>query len=384
MLILYAGERISLLPGQAVLVLADGALSALRVAAPLVSGSGGTGLGSGSGLGDAPVDSPYAGSSANLGVRSSPERLAADQGNTSSNSVVAQNANPFPQAAGGLPNNPPIVIFPAALQFRRPLIQRSAIGATLTAASSANASGGALPQTVSPISALDTGAATSHLGDALGGSALTGVTDIELIGAVGDGGTQAYGGRLHTFLNRGPWSLDVALLPLKLRFNTAAGRTTRDISAVSSATLTYTSPRGAIQVGRQRFLSGPTQAALFGSVVRQGARDTMDAVRISPNIGKGRHLDLAYLYDAFPRNLPYQVPGAQKGFYGRLGVETSRGNYGLNLLHYSNLSVPTTTGGSVDFVIPVMPGQVEFYSEIGRDPFRRGVTTFGLDISRLV
>jgi hypothetical protein len=199
-----------------------------------------------------------------------------------------------------------------------------------------------------------------------------------MIGALGDGGTIAYGGRLHTFLNKGPWSLDVAYLPLKLRFNGPNGRTTRDISALSSASLTYSDRRAEVEIGRQRFLSGPTQAALFGSMVRQGARDTMDAVRISPNIGKGRRLDLAYLYDAFPRNLPYQVPGAQKGFYGRYGLQTPHGNYGVNLLHYSNLNVLSTTGASVDFALPVIPNQVEFYGELGRDPFKRGMVTAGL------
>lgn len=363
------GDHISLLPGQAVLVYADGALSALRVAAPLISGGSGlgSGQGGGSGLGDAPVDSPFAGSTTNLGVRSSPSRLAADSGGTSSNSVVAHNANPF-QPAGGLPADPPIVIFPAALRFKPRAVCSDRMALSLAGASSDAATIGDLSERL----------AAEHLQDALGRSPNANITDIEVIGALGDGGTQSFGGRLHTFQTSGPWALDVALLPLKLRFNGPAGRITRDLSSVSSASLTHTSSHGVFQIGRQRFLSGPTQASLFGSLVRQGARDTMDAVRYSPNIGKGRQLDLAYLYDAFPRNLPYQVPGAQKGFYGRFGLQTSRGNLGVNLLHYSNLSVPTKVGGSVDLALPVLPGQVELYGEIGRDPFRRGLTTFGM------
>lgn len=372
------GERVSLLPGQAVLVSADGALSALRVAAPLVSsGSGnfgsGTGTG-GSGLGQAPVDGPYAGSAANVSLRSSPERIAADQGNTASNTVVAQNANPF-QIPGGLPVNPPIQVFPIALRRAAlPVRQRVSLAQTAVPNTLPDA-----PTGVQPIqNVLDTIPAEAHIGQAFNYSRGTGITDFEMIGALGDGGTQAYGGRFHTFLNKGSWSLDMALLPLKLRFNSQAGRTTRDISALSSASITYTGPKATVEIGRQRFLSGPTQAALFGSMVRQGARDTMDALRISPNIGKGRRLDVAYIYDAFPRNLPYRVPGAQKGFYGRFGLQNARGNFGVNLLHYSNLNVASTTGASVDFALPVVPNKVEFYGEFGRDPFRRGIMTTGL------
>lgn len=375
------GEQISLLPGQAVLVSADGALSALRVAAPLISGGSGnlgpgTG-GGGSGLGQAPVDSPFAGSSVNLNIRSSPERLAADQGNTASNPVVAQNANPFP-VGGGLPAAPPIAVFPARLRLPvqgRQITRLAAVDGT--PATGGNPIG-ALPDVTSAVGGLNSNPAQDHIWDAMNGSRGTGITDIEMIGALGDGGTLAYGGRFHTYLNKGPWSLDVALLPLKLRYNGPAGRTTRDLSALSSAALTYSGPRAEVEIGRQRFLGGPTQAALFGSMVRQGARDTMDAVRISPYIGKKRRLDLAYIYDAFPRNLPYRVPGAQKGLYGRFSMQTPRGNYGLNLLHYNNLTVSTTTGASVDLAVPVIPNQVEVYGELGRDPFRRGMVTVGV------
>lgn len=386
------GERISLSPGQAVLVAANGALSALRVAAPLVSsGSGnyGTGTGSGggggNGLGQAPVDSPYAGSNANLNIRSSPDRLAADQGNTAGNGVVAQNANPFQSpiqtpTTGGLPTDPPILIFPTFLTARTAATQNRQLAAlgSENSVPTTGASSGVAPEVQSAVRSLETITAETHINDAAGYSRTTGVTDIELIGALGDGGTQAYGGRFHTFLNKGPLSVDVALLPLKLRYNSPTGRTTRDISALSSASATYAGPSAEVEIGRQRFLSGPTQAALFGSMVRQGARDTMDAVRVSPNIGKGRRLDLAYLYDAFPRNLPYQVSGAQKGYYGRFSTQTARGNFGANLLHYTNLPVSTATGVSVDFALPVLPNQVEFYGEVGQDPFRRGLITTGL------
>lgn len=377
------GDSRDLQPGQSVVVYADGALSALRVAAPLIAGGRGNfgpGAGGGNRLAQAPVNSPYAGSTANFNMRSSPERIAADQGSTASNSVVAQNANPF-QVPGGLPQNPPIVVFPAAL--RRAALQGRQV------ASLASTTGVDMPTvpTTDPavlsgvrpiISGLDTGPASNHIEDAMDYSRGSGIADFEMIGALGDGGTLSYGGRLHTFFNKGAWSVDMALLPLKLRFNSPAGRTTRDISALSSATLTYTSKRLEVEVGRQRFLSGPTQAALFGSMIRQGARDTMDALRVSPNIGKNRQLDLAYLYDAFPRNLPYQVPGAQKGLYGRFGLQTPRANFGLNLLKYNNLSVSSTVGATVDFAMPIIADKVEFYGELGRDPFRRGMVTTGL------
>ncbi len=168
---------------------------------------------------------------------------------------------------------------------------------------------------------------------------------------------------------------EVALRPLRLYDDGFSS----DFSAVSDANLTYSDDRrGEIQFGRQRFLRGPSQITLFGSLVRQGSREVMDAVRVSPNIGRGRTLELAYLYDAFPRSLPFRIGGAQKGFYGRAGVESKAGNFGVNLLRYTNTPVNSTLGASLDFSVPLARNEVELYGEVGRDMFRRRLTSIGL------
>ncbi len=383
------GDHLVLPPGHTVLVLADGSLSALRVSGPLMSSGDGSGIGvgsaggTGSGLGTAPVNSPFAGSPANITARLAPERVAGDQGATASNSVVAQNADPFQQPTGGaLPADPPILVFPA---FRRAGAAVTGGLGTFTSALAApsGAMGGnsGTPAAATGRLAAEMpgeGAAQDHMADAFNGSGVSGVTDLELIASKGNGPTYATGGRLHSFVTKGNWSADVAFLPLSVHSAGLGGTNTRDVSAMSSANVTYANDKGTIVVGRQRFLAGPTQASLFGSLVRQGARDTMDAVRISPNVGKGRQLELAYLLDAFPTNLPYRVSGQQNGLYARYGVQTARANFGINLLNYRNLPVSTTTGASLDLVVPLQNDQVELYGEVGRDPFRRDINTVGL------
>jgi len=155
----------------------------------------------------------------------------------------------------------------------------------------------------------------------------------------------------------------------------ASTRTTA--TALTQATLSYRDRRGELQVGRQRFLEGPTQVSLFGSMVRQGGREVMDAVRVTPHIGAGRKLELTYLRDAFPRPLKPGVAGSQEGFYGRFAIRKPAGNFGLNLLHYRQTAA-ATTGATVDFAIPLLRNRIDFYGEAGRDPFRRRLTTMGL------
>jgi len=165
---------------------------------------------------------------------------------------------------------------------------------------------------------------------------------------------------------------------VRAQFGENGGKSTRNFSAVSDLSLTYSDGWGEAQVGRQRFLSGPTQATIYGSLVRSGGREIMDAVRISPRIGDNYSLEAAYLYDAFPRKLPYRISGNQSGFYGRFATYQSFGNFGLNVLKYSDSDVEDTTGATLDFSLPIVRDKVEFYGEVGRDPFRRRLTTFGV------
>ena len=169
--------------------------------------------------------------------------------------------------------------------------------------------------------------------------------DARAIGVLGDGGNTAYGARIRGYVARGNFLLDGAIQPLKAR----AGGQSFDLSAVSDLSLTYRTPAIEVQAGRQRFLSGPTQATLYGSLVRQGGREIMDAVRVSKTLGADRaqHLDLAYLVDAYPRNLPFRVGGLQQGFLARYSLQ-KKANIGLNAIKYFDLDRSKQLGVSLD------------------------------------
>ena len=204
--------------------------------------------------------------------------------------------------------------------------------------------------------------------------------DARAIGVLGDGGNYAYGARIRGYVARGNFLLDGAVQPLKAR----AGGQNFDLSAVSDLSLTYRTPAIEVQAGRQRFLSGPTQATLYGSLVRQGGRETMDAVRVSKTLGAARaqRLDLAYLVDAYPRNLPFRVGGLQQGFYARYSVQ-KKANIGLNAIKYFDLDRSNKLGLSLDGAVPLGASGVDLYGEVGRDTYGRNLSSVGLSFPGL-
>lgn len=226
---------------------------------------------------------------------------------------------------------------------------------------------------LSDADALDTAAAMRHLEEIDRAQGQVSGVDAAILGVLADGGTALYGGQLHGFVGRGKFLADVSLRPLRLR---RSGEATKDYSAFNSANVRYRDSWGEIQAGRQRFVAGPTQATLFGSLVRQGSREIMDAVRIAPRLKDGLSFEAAYLFDAYPRNLPYRIGGRQQGFYARAALERRFGNVGVNLLNYRGLN--TSTGATLDFTFPLVRDKIEFYGEAGRDVFRRRLTTVGL------
>ncbi len=199
--------------------------------------------------------------------------------------------------------------------------------------------------------------------------------DARAIGVLGDGGNYAYGARIRGYVARGNFLLDGAVQPLKAR----AGGQNFDLSAISDLSLTYRTPAIEVQAGRQRFLSGPTQATLYGSLVRQGGRETMDAVRVSKTLGASRaqRLDLAYLVDAYPRNLPFRVGGLQQGFLARYSIQ-KKANIGLNAIKYFDLDRSNQLGLSLDGAVPLGKSGVDFYGEVGRDTYGRNLSSAGL------
>jgi hypothetical protein len=289
-----------------------------------------------------PSQSPYTGSERNRRVRLSPERLALNQYNPS---IDVGQAFPFLR-----PSGPPESTSGLARQ----------VVPDQPTSSSAN----------------------RHINESSGALGRFSGFDYALLSAGADAGEFALGGRLRGFHTRGPLYFEVAASPLRLFESNSGRRRQRDLSAITSASATYRSDAFDVQIGRQRFVSGPTQATIFGSLLRGGGREVLDAIRLQPHLPRGQSLEVAYLHDAFVRNLPYNAGGAQRGAYGRAAMETKYVNLGVNALRYFNLP-GDTLGASVDWAVPLLRDEIEFYGEAGRDPFRRRLTTFGLSFPGL-
>ncbi|MDF2439071.1 MAG: hypothetical protein JWN98_55 [Abditibacteriota bacterium] len=201
--------------------------------------------------------------------------------------------------------------------------------------------------------------------------------DYAVLGAVSDDESYATGARLRGFGTRGRFYGELGALPLRVYARGRNRRNNPHYSAINLASLTYRTDDYDVQLGRQRFVSGPTQLTLFGSLLRPGGREVMDAIRLEPNLGKGRTLEIAYLQDAFVRNLPYRVGGDQRGVAARAAMETPGANLGLNMLRYIHLPGDDNVGATLDFAVPLVRNEIEFYGEAGRDPFRRTMLSMG-------
>jgi hypothetical protein len=465
--VVMARETISVPPGQAMSVFADGSRSPLRPAPPLRFEGGAQG----SSLLDAPSDAPFIGSRADLRERFAPDRLAIDAGAAL---VKQRDSAPFPQVVVPPPVvtppvvtppvvppvEPPVVVPPPVVEppvvtppvvnppIEPPVVTPPVEPPVVTPPTGGNG-GGNEPgdndpddgdngegnddkddddndrpgrpndalQLATNVRALKSGGASTNAlrfgGSPAGGMALQlsptrlalassapvkpsspreGVSaeehilesnpglgrsfggDATGLALVSGGGSRLGGARLRAIATRGPLLAEIAVSPGALRFG--SGQNERRFT-LSDASLTLRLNRGDLQVGRQRFLSGPVVATLSGSMLRQGGRQVMDAVTFRPNIGAGANLQFAYLNDAFVRDLPFNVSGNQRGFYGRAGIERRVGNFGLNVLRYSDVRTANQTGVTLDFALPIVRNGIEFYGEVGRDPFKRNLRTFG-------
>jgi hypothetical protein len=159
-------------------------------------------------------------------------------------------------------------------------------------------------------------------------------------------------------------------------YDPARGSTDSDLDVTDANVVIKNKKWGSVTVGRQRFLKGPVQNTITGTLIRQGGRDIQDAITFSPKFSNKRvSLDLSYIVDAFPAGLPTAVSGTQPGGYGRLQYQTNFGTFALN---GSRNSLGTKTGVTGDFSLPVVKNQVDFYGEIGKDTFNRDIRTFGV------
>lgn len=226
----------------------------------------------------------------------------------------------------------------------------------------------------------DIDVATKHFNEVDEGKGKISGADYRAIGLVGSDGLRGVFGRLHLFTKQGKVSGDIVMAPQLFGFDGVGGRVKRDRVVIPQAMLTYQDRRFAVIGGRQRFLAGPVRASFYGSMVRSGGREVMDALRFVPKLGRDYGLEVSYLYDAFPRYIPYDIKGNQQGFYARLSAQKSFGNFGLNMLRYKDSPVPDATGFTLDFAVPIVRNKVELYGEVGRDPFRRNLRTVGLTL----
>lgn len=195
--------------------------------------------------------------------------------------------------------------------------------------------------------------------------------DGDLSAFIFEGGT-SLAGRFHVNGMASGYYWDVAVAPTTL-FESGTEADLTDAFVV-----VRTEEGGSLILGRQRFLKGPVQNTIFGTLMRQFGRDIQDAVTYSspPFMEKRMNLDVAYLVDAYPSGLPTSAAGRQHGWYARLEYQSKKlGNYGLNL---TNNNFSPTTGMTVDFGIPVLPNVLDLYGEMGQDTFNGKIRTLGL------
>lgn len=159
-------------------------------------------------------------------------------------------------------------------------------------------------------------------------------------------------------------------------FDPTTGSTRSDLDVTDAFLVVKNKRWGALTVGRQRFLKGPIQNTIIGTLQRQGGRDIQDAITFSPKLSNKRvNLDLSYIIDAFPGGLATAVSGTQPGAYARLQYQANFGTFGVNV---AGNSLAPKTGVTGDFSVPLIKNQLDFYGEVGTDTFRRDVRTFGV------
>jgi len=121
---------------------------------------------------------------------------------------------------------------------------------------------------------------------------------------------------------------------------------------------------GDVTVGRQHFIMGPVNNSNLGTII---GFDTADAIRWQPTLGPVR-LDLGYVHDYLPLD-----SGRVHGYYARAEGSVLQGTVGLSTVHYDGVG----TGVSIDFSVPAIPRQLDFYGEFGSDPGDQRVETLG-------
>ncbi|MCS7192314.1 MAG: FecR family protein [Armatimonadetes bacterium] len=176
-----------------------------------------------------------------------------------------------------------------------------------------------------------------------------------------------YGLRLRPTGTVGPLFFAAAWQPVNI-----AG-TTR--SRWTETYIAYKAPRiGTFRLGRQWITQSPITATLVGKLL---ISDIVDGISWRNTFGKTQ-VTAAYLYDGQPDlNKFFGRPpgGRRQGFYLRLAQPIFGGVVGVSTMKVRG----GTTGYALDFSQPVIPNQLDFYGEIGRNSLQRSnFYTFGL------
>jgi len=127
-----------------------------------------------------------------------------------------------------------------------------------------------------------------------------------------------------------------------------------------------------LTIGRQHYLDGPANNNTLGSLF---SYLTFDGVRLHHE-GERVSLDLAWL-DRYERSA-IELPEGE-GWLGRLSLPLAGGKVGVTGLHEPDVG----TGCSFDCSLPAVPGVVDLYGEIGKDPRGQRLETWGIYFPKL-
>ncbi len=143
-------------------------------------------------------------------------------------------------------------------------------------------------------------------------------------------------------------------------------------SMVSDAFLVYRNGRTEVTAGRQRYLEGPVNNSVLGSLFRSLHFDGASVKHTWPHLTA----TAAWIndYDTYLPNT-----GHTGGWLGRLGTPVLGGTLGVNALQQRHEG----WGWSADLALPVWRGYLDGYAEVGTDPEGRRLSTLGVYLPRL-
>ena len=174
---------------------------------------------------------------------------------------------------------------------------------------------------------------------------------------------QAIGGRIRLGGTYGKTSYQVEGNLVRL----LSGTNSKNSSALSVASFERDMGNGVTAfAGRRRFYSGPVLQGLDQSQLI-GERYT--SVGATARRGEWT-LQGAYLYDSNA-----DIQGAQSGFLASATRRAGGGTMGFQVLRAGSLN--NGTGFSVSGALPVTPGQLDLYGEVGVAPDKASIATIG-------